>query len=340
MTDRLASARKEALELKRQIEVTREKKNDTTLIDAASHVPPLARLQMKCVRKMPGHLSKVLSLHWAADSRHLLSASQDGKLLIWHAVSGNKVAIIPLKSAWVMTCAYSPNGNLVASGGLDNIVSVFPVKTRDRPILPCRELASHTGYISCIRFVSDRQLLSSSADQSIILWDLETRKKVQSFQEHTEDVMSVSMAPDNSTFVSGGLDKVARIWDLRTGRSVQHFPGHELDINAVQFFPSGLAFGTASDDSTCRIFDIRADRELVQFKDKKVNAPATSLSFSRSGRVLFAAYDDFRCIAWDTLKARRVAEFESGTRVSQLQVSPDGNGLATASWDTTVKVWV
>lgn len=33
---------------------------------------------------------------------------QDGKLIIWNGYSTNKVQAIPLRSSWVMTCAYEP----------------------------------------------------------------------------------------------------------------------------------------------------------------------------------------------------------------------------------------
>ena len=49
--------------------------------------------------------------------RQLVSASQDGKLIVWDAYTTNKVHAI-LRSSWVMTCAYSPTGNFVACGEL------------------------------------------------------------------------------------------------------------------------------------------------------------------------------------------------------------------------------
>jgi len=57
----------------------------------------------------------------------LVSASQDGRLLVWDALTTNKTHAIPLRSSWVMTCAYSPGdgGKFVASGGLDNNCSIY-----------------------------------------------------------------------------------------------------------------------------------------------------------------------------------------------------------------------
>lgn len=46
-----------------------------------------------------------------------------------------------------MTCAYAPSGNYVACGGLDNICSIYSLKTREGNVRVSRELAGHTGWI-------------------------------------------------------------------------------------------------------------------------------------------------------------------------------------------------
>ena len=47
-----------------------------------------------------------------------------------------------------MTCAYAPSGNYVACGGLDNICSIYNLKTREGNVRVSRELAGHTGTCS------------------------------------------------------------------------------------------------------------------------------------------------------------------------------------------------
>jgi guanine nucleotide-binding protein G(I)/G(S)/G(T) subunit beta-1 len=202
-------------------------------------------------------------MHWSTDRRHLVSASQDGKLIIWDAYTTNKVHAIPLRSSWVMTCAYAPSGNYVACGGLDNICSIYNLSSREGPTRVARELSGHSGYLSCCRFINDRRIITSSGDMTCMLWDIESGSKVTEFADHLGDVMSISINPTNQNiFVSGACDAFAKLWDIRTGKAVQTFAGHESDINAIQFFPDGNAFGTGSDDTSCRLFDIRADREL------------------------------------------------------------------------------
>lgn len=114
-----------------------------------------------------------------------------------------QIHAIPLRSSWVMTCAYAPSGNYVACGGLDNICSIYSLKTREGNVRVTRELPGHTGkhvtlvfycgsvictslmlgkcigcskcielvvlsvspgYLSCCRFLDDSQIVTSSGD--------------------------------------------------------------------------------------------------------------------------------------------------------------------------------
>ncbi|EZF79069.1 guanine nucleotide-binding protein subunit beta, partial [Trichophyton rubrum MR1448] len=264
MQAKIVAARREAEVLKDRIRHRRDDLADTTLRQVAqNNTDPLPRIGMRPRRNLKGHLAKIYAMHWSTDRRHLVSASQDGKLIIWDAYTTNKVHAIPLRSSWVMTCAYAPSGNYVACGGLDNICSIYNLSSRDGPTRVARELSGHSGYLSCCRFINDRRILTSSGDMTCILWDIESGAKITEFADHLGDVMSISINPtSNDVFVSGACDMFAKLWDIRVGKAVQTFSGHESDINAIQFFPDGNAFGTGSDDTTCRLFDIRADREL------------------------------------------------------------------------------
>lgn len=340
--EKIQNARKEAEVLKEKIKQHREEMNDTTLKQYAKDLPALPKNdKLKIRRTLKGHLAKIYAMHWAEDKTHLVSASQDGKLLVWDGLTTNKVHAIPLRSSWVMTCAYSPSGGFVACGGLDNICSVYNLRSKDVPIRVSRELNSHTGYLSCCRFLNDRQIVTSSGDMTCILWDIEAGSKITEFSDHNGDVMSVSVSSaDKNIFISGACDATAKLWDLRTGKCTQTFTGHETDINAVQFFPNGMAFGTGSDDASCRLFDIRADRDLMTYTHDNILCGITSVAFSISGRFLFAGYDDFNCNVWDTLKGERVFTLQGhDNRVSCLGVSSDGMALCTGSWDSLLRIW-
>ena len=57
--------------------------------------------------------------------RHLLTASADGKLLLWDGLTKNKLHMVNLNGPWVVTCAISPSGRVAAAGGFDNNCALY-----------------------------------------------------------------------------------------------------------------------------------------------------------------------------------------------------------------------
>lgn len=88
---------------------------DATLLQVAQNVDQIGRIQMRTRRTLRGHLAKIYAMHWGSDSRYdyilhsivnmtfffllcfssssrnLVSASQDGKLIVWDSYTTNKV---------------------------------------------------------------------------------------------------------------------------------------------------------------------------------------------------------------------------------------------------------
>lgn len=339
---------KEVEGLKQEIEDRSQKLQECQILKEVAEQKsfPEIKIDLRQRRILKGHFGKIYAMHWSSDSKHLVSASQDGKLIIWNGFTTNKVHAIPLRSSWVMTCAYSPSGQFVACGGLDNLCSVYKlpssgdhVSTTQKTIA---ELAQHEGYLSCCRFVEDKEIITSSGDSTCIYWDIETKTPKKIFSDHTGDVMSVSIF-DSNLFVSGSCDSLAKLWDFRqdeSKRSIKTFQGHESDINSVAFYPDGNSFGTGSDDSSCRLFDIRSYQQINKYADQKILCGITSVAFSLSGRLLFAGYDDYSCGVWDTIHGKLVCQLQGhDNRVSCLGTTTDGRALCTGSWDTLLKIW-
>jgi len=282
-------------------------------------------------------------MHWAGDSSSVASASQDGKLLLWNAVTTNKLKSISLKSQYVMTVGMEPtHGRLVACGGLDNLVSVYKW---DAPHEAQQEMAHHDGFVSCVRFIrGESQLLSSSGDSSLVKWDVETGRVLEELKEHTADVMCFALNPSDGNIVaSGSVDTLVKIWDLRTPKaSIQSFSGfHQGDVNGVDFLHNTIA--TASGDGTSQLLDLRAYGSVATFGGMPTGEEEglTSCSFSKSGRILFAGHSNATVAAWDVLSSSQPAFVLNAhdKYVSKVGVNPNGDALCTASWDTTLKIW-
>jgi len=128
--------------------------------------------RLRCRRILRGHYGKIYSLTCNIYG-DIATISQDLKMIVWKTENGNKKAIVSLDDIFQMTAAYSPDGQFVAIGGLDNSSKIYKLQDHTKICT----LSGHNGYISCNRYISDTLLLTASGDATINLWNVETEKK-------------------------------------------------------------------------------------------------------------------------------------------------------------------
>lgn len=69
-----------------------------TYLRPIAQVPATTGGEMYARRMLKGHTSKIYAIHWSNTSNserkgHLVSVSQDGKLIVWNGFTGNKVGV-------------------------------------------------------------------------------------------------------------------------------------------------------------------------------------------------------------------------------------------------------
>ncbi len=91
-----------------------------------------------------------------------------------------------------------------------------------------------------------------------------------------------------------------------------------------------------------RLCGLRSYWNVHYAGEDKIRCSITSVSFSKSGRLLLAGYDDCYCYAWATVKSQNgdhVCMLNGHeNRVSCLGVNETGQALCTGSWDSLLKV--
>ncbi|MBN3316933.1 GBB protein, partial [Atractosteus spatula] len=325
---------------------------DTTLAEIVAGTEVVGRIQMRTRKTLRGHLAKIYAMHWATDSRLLVSASQDGKLIVWDSYTTNKVNAIPLKSSWVMTCAYAPSGNFVACGGLDNMCSIYNLKTREGNVKVSRELAAHTGYLSCCRFLNDNEIVTSSGDTTCALWDIETGTQKTVFMGHTGDCMSLAVSPDFNLFISGACDSSAKLWDVREGTCRQTFTGHESDINAICFFPSGNPFCTSGrewgggEETPCPFRNYSRVRALTCTSLPELplleRSGIMGLPFFPNGNAICTGSDDATCKLFDLRADQELIGYSHESiicGITSIAMSRSGRLILAGYDDFNCNIW-
>lgn len=311
------------------------------------------RGNVKCRRTLKGHFGKITALDWSVDGTTIVSASQDGNLLLWDALTTSKKQTVRLKSAYVMSVTMENCGQYVAAGGLDNACSIYKVGG-DTPAKLTRELVSHEGYLAdCKFFHSPSKMLTASADATALLWDVEKGQIINTYAEHKSNLTSLSLVGEN-TYLTSSTDKSIKLWDVRAPKgSLQTLTGHAGDVNGVTVLPGGDSLVSCSEDGTVRVWDLRAYGEVSSFgqlaepsdRDPFSDGDAgfTSISSSTSGRLVFCGHSEGSVVAYDVLGATKdpayVLSNAHEEHVSCVGVSPTGEALCTGSWDFNLKIF-
>jgi len=231
---------------------------------------------------------------------------------------------------------------MVCCGGMDNMLTIYDLNNRDSNGVAkmIREISGYEGFLSSARFLDDEDVVTGSGDMKVMQYKIESGQKVLDLQGHNGDVASLSLNPSaKEVFVTGSVDKTARLWDLRVPGCVQTFWGHESDINSVFFHPASTGFLSCSEDKTVRLWDLRSDQEVTSYKCPTPNSSFTSVGVSLSGRIVFGSSDDSSIHMWD-ISGNHLGNLSGhDNRITQLSVAPSGFALATASWDSNLRVW-
>jgi len=296
-------------------------------------------LRVKLKRSLKGHGAKVYDFDYCrTNTSYIVSASQDGKLIVWNTFTTHKLYVIILKCMWVLTCAYCPNGQGVASAGLDNTIYFYKLADEEVPEEEPQEMKGHEQGVHKIRFLDENQLLSASGDHTVMLWDINTSTSTTQFIGHDGDVFCIDIAEDKNTFITGSLDQTAMLWDVRTGKPSLSFSGNTREINSVKYFPQNeKAFATGCEDGVVTLYDIRFDRNLMVYNHPN-EAKVSSIDFSKSGKFLFTATNDMVNI-WNTVSGDITDQIINEGIVSNLAVNPTGEALVASIWNGLLKVF-
>ncbi|UNU23581.1 serine/threonine-protein kinase [Microcoleus vaginatus] len=268
------------------------------------------------------------------DGQTLVSASF-GTIRIWNVRTGRLVrtlnSVHSKKS--VKTLAVSPDSSILASGGDDNSVILWDLKTGRRT----RTIAAHTAPVNAIAFSRDGQTLASgSDDKTVRLWNVRTGSRLRTLSGHAGGVNAIALSRDGKTLASGSEDKTLRLWNLGTGEVRRIITGHGGPVNAVALSPNGKIVASASTDKTIRLSNVQDGKRTRTFKGH--SAWVRTIAFSPDSRTLISGGGDI--IVWDLKTGKERSTLSGHSQfVSSVAIGRDSKTFVSASPDRTIKIW-
>jgi sugar lactone lactonase YvrE len=231
------------------------------------------------------------------------------------------------------TMAFSPDGKLLATGGVSSI-ELWNTAKRNK----VGELVGHDGMVYAVAFSPDNKLLASaSSDGTVRLWDVAAAKELAKLEGHKQEVRSVCFSPDGSTLASGGADYKVRLWDVPSRKEMRVFD-EERWVYAVAFSPDGKQLAVAGIDKLVRLREVATGKELRTLAGD--SHFTYSVAFSPDGKFIAAAGHDGKICLGDVASGEALFTLrEHANPVYAVAFSPDGKTLASIDNDGKICLW-
>ncbi|MEG5238223.1 serine/threonine-protein kinase [Microcoleus sp. AT9b-C3] len=284
------------------------------------------------LQKSLDNKGNVNAIALSPDGQTLVSASF-GTIRIWNLRTG---VVRPLYSVHskksVNTLAVSPDNSILASGGDDNNVILWDLKTGRR----MRTIAAHKAAVNMIAFSADgKTLASGSNDKTVRLWNVRTGSRLRTLSGHAGGVNAIALSRDGKTLASGSQDKTVRLWNLGTGEVRRIITGHGGPVNAVAFSPNGQIVASASTDKI-RLSNVQDGKRTRIFKGH--SSPVRTIAFSPDSRTLISGGGDI--IVWDLKTGKERSTLSGHSQfVSSIAIARDSKTFVSGSPDRTIKIW-
>jgi len=134
---------------------------------------------------------------------------------------------------------------------------------------PSEDLYQHKAQISSLATTAEsRFILSASFDKSIILYDLESKLRIEYIKDaHSRAVRSIAVAPNGEFFVSGCMDGSFKIFDLQSRKESGSVNAHSEAISNVLITSDSNEIITCSKDKTIKVFEVSTKKLKHEFKN-------------------------------------------------------------------------
>ncbi|TYI96429.1 hypothetical protein E1A91_D01G072100v1 [Gossypium mustelinum] len=321
-------------------------------------------------QEIQAHNGSIWSIKFSLDGKYLASAGEDCEIHVWRVVASEKRGELMEKV---------DDGNLnflLVANGFPETTMLSPIadhhpekKRRGRSSLSRKSLSldpivvpdtvfalsdkpfcsfqGHSDDVLDLSWSKSQQLLSSSMDKTVRLWDLISKTCLRIFS-HSDYVTCIQFNPvDDKYFISGSLDAKVRIWSIPDRKVVDWNDLHEM-VTAACYTPDGQGALVGSYKGSCHLYDtsenklqLKSQINLQNKKKKAHQKKITGFQFApgSSSEVLITSADSRIRLVDESDLIHKFKGFRNTNSQISASVTTNGKYVVSASEDSYVYVW-
>lgn len=198
------------------------------------------------------------------DTAVIATIGNDKNIHLWNRKSGKCVQTLQGHTGPISSIAFSPWGQLLASGGMDQVVRLWDCTTGE--LLATMFVALNQAYpfsINAITFSPDGQTIAmNSSVTTVDVWHIATAQRLQTFRGHSSNILSLAFDSYGTMLASGSRDQTVCLWDVPTGNHIATLREHTGQVTSVIFSPDGQLLASSSDDGVIKIWQVKTGKCL------------------------------------------------------------------------------
>lgn len=169
-------------------------------------------------------------------------------------------------SGYVLSVAWHPSGQLVASGGEDDKGFTWDANDGQKKL----ELGGHSDSVVKVAFNRDGSLVATGAMNGIILVRNVSDGEVVCELDCGSDLTWFDWHPVAQFIIAGTADSGIYMWDV-PGANMSFFSGHGLTVTCGGWAPSGRNFMSAGEDGALIVWSPKTGQSISKTDGKKGN---------------------------------------------------------------------
>lgn len=297
------------------------------------------------LRRLDAGISTLDKLSFSPDGKILVSSEQfafleESEFIFWDVQTGDVLHKLEGHEFHGNNLRFSHDGRyFVTTNG--NELKVWDRNNLQSLVTHYAGKPSYKGYAA---YSPDGNLLASTSDDLIQIWNPKNGLSMFTLVGHTETVTAISFSPDNQYLVSaGGFDDSVIIWDLEKRQIIKTLVVGGT-VHDVIFSPTGKFFVSAEDvhsllstSGKITVWDAEYGNVILSLSSE---SPFLSLDISPDSNLLAAGLMDGTIKLWAINSGEElVTLYGHEKEVFDVSFSPSGNTIASASADANIILW-